>query len=140
MLSSVMSANLLQFTPHFITETTQVKLYFNKYSPLIPTKPARRYQSNIILQNEQNEQSSNIRTQLPASQDNSTDANVLWGYSYDFNTAVAQAGANPSGMRWADNVTQMEDEEIHAILVEYLSHRNNLKSTDTGGIGIPERS
>jgi hypothetical protein len=71
-----MSANLLQFT-HFITETTQVKLYFNKYSPLKLMKPARRYQSNIIPSNEQNEQSSNIRTPLPASQDNSTDASVL---------------------------------------------------------------
>jgi len=72
-----MSANLLQFTPHFINETTQVKLYLNKYSPLILTKPARRYQSIIILSNEQNEQSSNIRTPLPASQDNSNDASAL---------------------------------------------------------------
>jgi len=77
MLSSVMSANLLQFTPHFITETTQVKLYFNKYSPLILPKSARRYQPNITLSKGQNEPSSNITTPLPASQDNSTDASVL---------------------------------------------------------------
>jgi hypothetical protein len=54
MLSSVMSANLLQFTPHFITETTQVQLYFNKYFPLTLTKPARRYQSNIKQSNRTN--------------------------------------------------------------------------------------
>jgi len=41
---------------------------------------------------------------------------------------------NQAVMRRADNVTQMEDEEIHSILVEYPSHRDNLKSTDTGGI------
>jgi hypothetical protein len=49
-----MSVNLPQFTPHFITETTQVKLYFNKYFPLILTKPARRHQSNIIQSNRTN--------------------------------------------------------------------------------------
>jgi hypothetical protein len=64
---------------------------------------------------------------------------VLWRYNYDFNIAVAQAGAKPSGMRWADNVTQMQDEEIPAILVEYVSHRDNLQSTGTGGTWIPKR-
>jgi hypothetical protein len=72
-----MSANLLQFTPHFIIETTQVKLCFNKYSPLILTTPARRNQPNMILSNGQNEQSSNIGTPLPMPQDNSTGASVL---------------------------------------------------------------
>jgi len=35
----------------------------------------------------------------------------------------------------------MEDEEILvlAILVEYLSHKDNLKSTDIGGIWIAKR-
>lgn len=140
-LNDVVFGNVCQFTAvyTFIIETTQVTLYFNKYSPLILTTPARSYQSNMILSSGQNEQSSNIRTPLPAPQDNSTGAGVLWRYNHGFNTAVAQEGAKPSGMRWADNVTQMEDEEIRAILVEYLSHRDNLKSTGTGGIWIAKR-